>query len=815
LAYSKRMSVLLFALALLFGGAVAQSNAADGANFVFRYKTGLTEDVAGDNSHDGVCEEGEDPTSPDCVDEEVPDEEETGEVVETVDPVPDWDNAWIGEVDGVTPLRISATTQKTDVGTSKVIYQCFKAEAGYGNYNWWIYGSSTDLPGFDLWVEKVDIVSRADLNKPLVNALFDGDWLGNVPMAPDPVGGRFAFTDEACVRIQVKEDAMPADDVVVNVMVDDYPDEDVIGGTMPPDRFWTADSAADFNVVMKPNCTSNCYPGDNGAPKVDTISIEMSTSNYGSEMSWNFSDRVARNDDVFYRCVKADGPNPYFFWKMTYDPTQQAPEYGGWIKGWDVVPRSQLSTPVAMTHQFEELGDSYSWYEYNHPVTTSDEACIRVKVDASALPAVGVTMDLRVDNTDNADGSMNDPDAYTPWRWEYIYINTTCKYGCRPPSDDRLQDVGFTFERNPNNDKVVADEGLSPLVVNPTTRQNHGDILYQCFSISGGFGNYQIKSTDWGGVVPWLETWDIVAPANVSQAMESDDPHWYPSFTTYGDTTTENSFCVRVQPRPDGIGSREDSQDLLMTVVDIREPNDGWYPDDENYQELNFHVFVTPEQEQADNNGDGICKFGETGSDCDGLCYPGEEGSNDCTIDPPPAGYGFGTIEQWSWMASPCDYGHDLEDPLCTPNTPGLPVWMLMDTFRSKYAVTYGGAGFSYQCFRAEGPGQGYNWWRYSVEYNSYGDPVDWLQALDIVPKVDLYGGTVAPRVSGGNYYPADLILTTQETEMCVRWIARQPAPGERHPLELNVFTQNYMNSSAGGDPTWVSSLNSGLLTIE
>lgn len=796
MAHSKRISALFFTLALVFGGAVAQSNAADGANFIFRYKTGLTEDVAGDNTHDGVCEEGEDPASPDCVDEEVPgdDEEEPGEVVETVDPVPDWDNGWFGEVEGLTPLRISATTQKTDVGTSKIIYQCFKAEDGYGNYNWWIYGSSTDLPGFDLWAEKIDIVSRSDLGKPLINAVFNDQWMGDVPMAPDPVGGRLAFTNEACVRIQVKEDAIPADDISVNVMVDDYPDEDVVGGTMPGESFWTADSGADFNVLMKPNCTSNCYPGDDGTPKVDTISIEMSTSNYGSEMSWNFSDRVARNDDVFYRCVKAQGPNPYFFWKMTYDPTQQAPEYGGWVKGWDVVPRSQLSTPVAMTHQFEELGDSYSWYEYNHPVTTSDEACIRVKVDASALPAEGVTMDLRVDNTDNADGSMNDPDAYTPWRWEYIYINTTCKYGCRPPAEDRVQDGGFTFDRDPEQD-VKVSEGLDPLIVTPTTRQNHGDIIYQCFAISGGFGNYLTKSSEWSSGANWQDGYDIVSPANVSQPMNEDElyaPQWMPSYFTYGDTTTNSDFCVRVRPRQDGTGDRDVPLWLKMKVVDTRMPNDGWSPATSDFQSFNFDLFVTPEQEQSDNDDDGVCKFGETGSDCDGLCYPGEEGSGDCDWPEEP-GFASSYIDRFGYEATQPAYLFPQDDPEYDSY-----LWISRGG-SSGYAVTYSGQHFSYQCFNSTGP---WDSWTYRVDLDLQGGGYGWLTNLDLVLPTELYSSAVTPLGGGIDaYYPSpeSMELTTSK-QVCMRWVAGHPQSGEHSEAFFWILGTNHREADVATD---------------
>lgn len=797
-----RLGSLFFAAALAFAATATHSFAQDSSGagkegsrgFVFRYKSELVGVSAGES--DGVCEEGEDPASPDCVADGGDDD---AEAVETVDGVPDWDDAWIGEVDGVTPLRIEASGSKSDVGSSKVIYQCFKAYDGYGNYNWWIYDVKATLPGFDAWAERVDIVSRSDLGKPLVNSEFDSDgWM--VPMAPAAASGRLGFTDEACVRIQVKKDAIPADDVVVNVMVDDYADEDVVGGTVPGENFWTAESAADFTVRMKPNCTSKCYPEDDGTPKVDAISIVTGPESYGYDLDWNYSTNVTRADDVFYRCVKADGAKPYYFWQITYDPSQQDPAYGGWIKAWDVVPRSQLSSPVATSHVPESLGD-YSWLAYYHPASTSDEACIRVKADVKALPAEGVRMEMRVTNTDNADGSLSDPDpdAVAPWRWRYVYINTACKYGCRPPSEDRVKDGGFTFEKDPNfPDKVVSGEGLSPLIVTPTTRQNHGDMLYQCFAISGGFGNYQSQTTQWDSdAATWQDGYDIVGGADVSRPMneaELSGPQFYPSYYTYGDTTTENSFCVRVRPRQDGVGNRSAPLRLMTTVVDTRTPNDGWSPDQENYQSTMFFVSVTPDLEQKDNDGDGVCKFGETGSDCDGLCYPGEEGSSDCVWQEDPlfeasSIHDFGLYQTGKSFSFPGPEEEPVQDAvLFITRATGL---------ASERAVTYAGKEFSYQCFDASG-GPWPNW-TYSLDLNRAGGGYGWLKNADLVPQSDLYSGAVLPVESDfmRANYPLDPTETTTSTRVCMRWIAQQPAAGEQQEMTFNLFASNFKTADA------------------
>lgn len=275
---------LMLACAFVSMPTAAYSQALDGSNdFIFRYKAEIAGNPADENvdeppsvedegpsggeegpSENGICEPGESGL-PDC--DGVCDNFEIGSPdcslqednrIEDVSIIPD---DFVGGDSDV--LTLIPTSAKSAVEPDGIIYQCFQAEGGFGNYHFildpYVNGEHRS------WVESFDIVLDDDLGTTLPSSVYEDSW-GEYLVAPayDAVNDRFPvdYEGEVCVRVKVKEDAFPVSDAMISSFyVMDYSESSVTAGSISPYDFFMGDNWINMIVHLKPECTSDCNVG--------------------------------------------------------------------------------------------------------------------------------------------------------------------------------------------------------------------------------------------------------------------------------------------------------------------------------------------------------------------------------------------------------------------------------------------------------------------------------------------------------------------------------------------------------------------------
>lgn len=258
-----RLAFAALASIVLFAGSVHAE-----ADFVFRYKSGIVADpnASGPSGGDTGGNPGDTGGNPD--DENVL----VGGVDQaTTDTEPGNEN---DDPDAPSPaLSVEKIDGKLTAGSDRIIYQCFRATGGYGNYGFAIRPS---FDGDTSWIESADIVVRSDLHSPSMpnSMMVDQD----VAVAPSTDGTTFGVSGggEACIRIKINSDTASGETASTTLYVDDYKDELVTGGRIPVDDFWNDANWKTIDVSFTPGCSVGCTVPDPlvivGAPEEVTMS---------------------------------------------------------------------------------------------------------------------------------------------------------------------------------------------------------------------------------------------------------------------------------------------------------------------------------------------------------------------------------------------------------------------------------------------------------------------------------------------------------------------------------------------------------------
>lgn len=264
----------LLRLALVAASAsLLMANVADaGGEYLFRYKAALAEqanDSIGDK--DGVCEPGEsgpedcdghcaagEEGTPDCPAAENPgdDDEGPGDTpVNTVagdvgDPVEANDPA------APSPLKLKPTTGKLTVGPSRIVYQCYEASGGWGNYT---FAVPTPPDGDWSWIESYDVVMKSKLG----SSSFPGSWFPpeRYYVAPnaDTTSGKLTVShgEEACIRAKVRQNVASEAPATLYLLVNDYADSVVVNDKVTFADYW-ADDFVSTSLTLDPECAGGC-----------------------------------------------------------------------------------------------------------------------------------------------------------------------------------------------------------------------------------------------------------------------------------------------------------------------------------------------------------------------------------------------------------------------------------------------------------------------------------------------------------------------------------------------------------------------------
>lgn len=817
---------ILFALVLWAGFAHA-----DGS-FVFRYKAAMVGQTAeGNGNGDGVCDPGEE-GSPDCpgttpeedhADDGVcdPGEEDTRDCkIITVDQKPNWDGFYSNG-----SVTMSATVGTRNVGADNLIYQCYKATGGNGNYMFWL---NQQVGGDTHWIDMIDVVMRSDLGVPMVSSQYSYAYVapafdaGLDKLSVDHNG-------EACVRVKVKPDQVPAFDALGDLWVDDYPSSVVSGDRVAKINFNNTASWAAVSVKLKPNCLNeDCtiptvgpdLPTPHGFTLEPTGTTQKVSSTkayhlYDSQAVWNGADMargpmfVAKGGSFPYTINAAIGQG-----KWLAQPAGDGD--GGCLIS--ALPEGGLmdSSPGSVSRHFtgtisvrEASGD-----ERHYAISLDDQ-----NVKSSFFDS-GSTMAITIPDCNGEYG----PD-----------------YAPKPPVDK------VAVSPTPADDDVDTGTGPAPLALTmTTTRKETGSMFYQCFHAAGGYGNYNFwigsnySGADQGD---WQEAMDLVTPANLSSGISNVEEYPVPSNvgSDWIYTTTSNGdLCVRVTPKADGSGNRKPLK-LYLGLQDYQNPDPVFGPsggpDYSGMITRNFQMDPngTPGGGGGGtgNNGDGVCQPGETGSDCNGVCEMGESGSADCEGGTAPTNNGDGLCQPGE-SGSDCDgVCQSMEEGSADCPVPADFVPATISGFgsagsavtngaattdslfamdlgtgylqMSPYARLMNGGKFGYHCFYVSN-GSWPNWTHF-LYVDAVQGSWNWLTNLDLVYKSDLYFGEVAPYSytdHTGRYLPSPPTspATTTQTNVCARWIVQRPAEGDRLSIPLKLETTNVNGFNRDTDPT-------------
>jgi len=237
----RRLLTLLASTVVLFAGVAHADN-----DFVFRYKSAIVnaDQGGGDAGNDGGDESGSEDDGP------------SGSNVGAVTGIPDYDNmdSYHEDDDPEPSLSLVSTGGTSTVGPSRIIYQCFKASGGWGNYNFMV----DPFVGDTSWIESYDVVMRTEVG----SSAFQQSWIEefNLGVAPAISGGSLGVTSsgEGCIRIKVKENAVTKNFAKTMFYVNDYPDTLVSSGHVSEDDIWNYTGGIDLPVTFKPDCGSDC-----------------------------------------------------------------------------------------------------------------------------------------------------------------------------------------------------------------------------------------------------------------------------------------------------------------------------------------------------------------------------------------------------------------------------------------------------------------------------------------------------------------------------------------------------------------------------
>jgi hypothetical protein len=323
--------------------------------FVFRYKSGLISHVQTDGCEgtDGPCDVEDD-------------ENEDAKAIDDVEFIP-VDEFVQQDPQAPTELRLTVTDGERKPNSEEIVYQCFEASGGHGNYN---FAIMQPLTGDMSWVSDFDIVAQSHLGSPM-SAHFDVPMMRTFPVF-DYENRSFdvTATGEVCVRFLVDTNVWEPEPVTVSFSVADYPTEMISSGAVSETSYFDAPSVRMLTFSMNPANTQ----GWSLPPQ--SLMLVMGPSSPIMNLGENpFPFHASGGSGDYTWSVTGDG--------VTYDPEAHTLTFAGNMgRTWKVTvvatdteglsARKQysfiLDPETAALCEYTNLGTGETWVEECHPI---------------------------------------------------------------------------------------------------------------------------------------------------------------------------------------------------------------------------------------------------------------------------------------------------------------------------------------------------------------------------------------------------------------------------------------------------------------